>query len=66
MYKICSIFSSPVDEHERESDKEYRQSEIDSEFSSLPAFKRIFISDRSRYLTYSLKKAAEPTPTGQY
>ncbi|XP_048738733.2 traB domain-containing protein-like [Ostrea edulis] len=54
--------SSPEDEHDRESDKEYRQCEIEREFSSLPAFKRIFISDRNRYLTYSLKKAAEPTP----
>lgn len=59
-------FSSPVDEHDRESDKEYRQCEIEREFSSLPAFKRIFISDRNRYLTYSLKKAAEPTPAGQW
>ena len=34
------------------------------EFADLPAFKRVLISDRDRYLAYSLKKAAEPTETG--
>ncbi|XP_061175950.1 traB domain-containing protein-like [Saccostrea echinata] len=55
--------NNPEDVHELESNKDYRQQEIDKEFSSLPVFKRLFISDRDRYLAYSLKKAAEPSAT---
>lgn len=55
---------SPTEEHELELDKEHREQVMEKDFDSLPAFKRVLISDRDRYLAYSLKKAAEPTPTG--
>ena len=55
---------SPADSHDLESSQEHRQRELDTEFADLPAFKRVLISDRDRYLAYSLKKAAEPTETG--
>lgn len=53
----------PTEEHEIELDKEHREQAMEREFDSLPAFKRVLIGDRDRYLAYSLKKAAEPTPT---
>ena len=55
---------SPADSHDLESSQEHRQQELETEFADLPAFKRVLISDRDRYLAYSLKKAAEPTETG--
>nr|XP_022301379.1 traB domain-containing protein-like [Crassostrea virginica] len=55
--------NNPANSHDLESSQEHRQQELETEFADLPAFKRVLISDRDRYLAYSLKKAAEPTET---
>lgn len=61
---FCNFTHSPANSHDLESSQEHRQQELETEFADLPAFKRVLISDRDRYLAYSLKKAAEPTETG--